>query len=385
MSFINWRVATAEDLSTLNAELIKTKLQRRSLFTTDNKEELIDRHLGDTAKDPPPNHEPSTCVPTISTSFPTMPEPTMSFLAMPTFTSDPAENMQPMAAFLHRNVAIMMTTIASHASPVHKSWSAFNDLHDGKTQLSSPSRKESDVESQQTGMPQQGDSLPHGQSGRPDFKNNLWQQKVTALTQKAGESLQQYTFAKLKIKSHCPVSMTGKERIEYLMQGIRGDQVATSIDVQRPRTVDDFLSIPTAEPLQFEYEPDDIEALLSQFSKAALVQLETTCPTSPLQTSSSSPLPSDPLTNVPDNPLTDICLGAQLNLEEQVAVKRIVQRHAGLFSTSPEYIGLNEGVKHEIKLVPEAKPYGRQPYRYTASDRQFFERQTATLLESDSI
>ncbi|KAH7958941.1 hypothetical protein HPB49_006791 [Dermacentor silvarum] len=119
MSFINWRVATAEDLATLNAQLIKTELQRRNLSTTGNKEELIDRLLVDTAKDPPPNHEPAPCVPEISTSFPTMPVPTTSFAAMPAFTSDPAENMQRMAAFLHQNIAIMMTTIASHANPVH--------------------------------------------------------------------------------------------------------------------------------------------------------------------------------------------------------------------------------------------------------------------------
>ncbi|KAH7985302.1 hypothetical protein HPB49_026503 [Dermacentor silvarum] len=70
-----------------------------------------------------------------------------------------------------------------------------------------------------------------------------WQQKVTALTQKAGESLQQYTVAKLKIMSRCPVPITDKGRIEYLVQGIHDDQVATSIAVQRPRTLDDFLSI----------------------------------------------------------------------------------------------------------------------------------------------
>ncbi|KAH7977688.1 hypothetical protein HPB49_003183 [Dermacentor silvarum] len=106
MSFINWRVATTEDLATLNAQLMKTELQRRNLSTTGNKEELIDRLLVDTAKDPPPNHEPAPCVPEISTSFPTMPVPTTSFPAMPAFTSDPAEDMQRMAAFLHQNMAI---------------------------------------------------------------------------------------------------------------------------------------------------------------------------------------------------------------------------------------------------------------------------------------
>ncbi|KAL1446723.1 hypothetical protein MTO96_028755, partial [Rhipicephalus appendiculatus] len=228
MSFINWRVATAEDLAAVSVQLIRTELQRRSLSTTGNKEELIDRLLVDIAKDPPPAHEPAPSASDISTPLASTPAPTMSFPAMPTFTSDPAENMQ-------------------------------------------------------------------------------------------------------------------------------------------------------VEPLQVEHEPDENEPLWSQLNKAALVQLQKPCPTRPLQTSSSSPLPSDPL----DDPLTDVCLGAQLTAEERTAVKCIIQRHVGLFSTSPEDIGLYEGIEHEIKLVPDAKPYGRQPYRYTASDRQFLERMLLDLVEFD--
>nr|XP_050030108.1 uncharacterized protein LOC126526235 [Dermacentor andersoni] len=674
MSFINWRVATAEDLATLNVQLIKTELQRRNLSTTGNKEELIDRLLVDIAQDPPPNHEPAPCLPANPASFPTMPAPTTPFPAMPTFTSDPAENMQRMAAFLQQNMAIMMTTIATHTNPVHVT--TLPDLSASLPTFNgsgTPTFKHwiEELERIQR-LARWEDPTPlaiaqgklrgvaadwHASTGRElttwsiwkaglqeQFGEQLsiiqWQQKVTALTQKAGESLQQYTFAKLNIVSRCPVPITDKECIEYLVQGIRDDQVATSIVVQRPRTADDFLSIvsevdkaldharlirspqsaeqfarqperpqlqsatantdstvnssqtarpstfqytthttqpprinslppadqesryeaisakygspayrrgqdlrdavcyncqekghlaskctspkqpsgdnkptvrkaptacvgrvddtlygskfrcavataqvkglgeisafpdsgsnvtilaarlasnlniepwtkppllvvggssvmpegsvflritigplsavveaavlernalplilgedwfyaaqaelhfkppklpPTAEPLQFEHEPDENEPLWSQLNKAALVQLETTCPISPLQTSSSSPLPSDPPDNVPDDPLTDIYLGAQLNPEEQAAVKHIVQRHAGIFSTSPEDIGLYEGIEHEIKLLPDAKPYGRQPYRYTASDRQFLEHQTATLLESGII
>lgn len=71
------------------------------------------------------------------------------------------------------------------------------------------------------------------------------QEKVTALTQKTGESLQEYAFAKLKTVSHCLVPITDKGCIECLVQGIRDDQIATSIAVECPRTVDDFLNIVT--------------------------------------------------------------------------------------------------------------------------------------------
>ncbi|KAH6935188.1 hypothetical protein HPB50_004376 [Hyalomma asiaticum] len=82
--------------------------------------------------------------------------------------------------------------------------------------------------------------------------------------------------------SRCPVPITDNECIEYLIQGIHDDQ-------------------PTAEPLQFEYEPHENEPLWSQLNKAALVQMET-CPTSPLYTCSSNLLPSDPPGNNPGDP-----------------------------------------------------------------------------------
>ncbi|KAH7952001.1 hypothetical protein HPB52_016724 [Rhipicephalus sanguineus] len=89
MSFINWRVATAKHFATLNVQLIKTELQRRSLSATGNKEELIDRLLVDTAKDPPPNQEPTPRMHAISTSFPTVPIsaslPTFNESGTPTF------------------------------------------------------------------------------------------------------------------------------------------------------------------------------------------------------------------------------------------------------------------------------------------------------------
>ncbi|XP_042146154.1 uncharacterized protein LOC121835747 [Ixodes scapularis] len=692
MPFINWRVATAEDLATLNVQMIKTELQRRSLSTTGNKEELIDRLLVDTAQEPPPN------VPAASTSFPTVPAPTMSFPETPTFISDPPENMQRMTAFLHQNMAVMMTTIASQANPVR-----LTTLPDLSASLptfngsGTPTLKHWVEELERTQRLARWEDPTllaiaqgklrgvaadwHVSTGRQlttwtiwkagleeQFGEQLsliqWHQRVAAITQKARESLQQYAFAKLKRMSRCPVHIADKERIEYLVQGIRDEQVATSIAVQRPRTVDDFLSIvsevdgaldhtrlarssksteqalgrptpqgtiaksdsavnspqsgrsstfqhttrvmpppritslpppdqesryeaistkygapayrrgqdlrdavcyncqkkghlaskctepkqpvrdkqtvpkaptacvgraedflsgskfrcavvtaqvkglgeisafpdsgsnvtilaaslpsnlklepwtkppllvvggssvmpegsvflrittgplsavvkaavlernalplilgedwfyaaqaelhfkppllpvicqpsnniivqckeellprmsnavilttsalsrfdpphSTAEPPQVEHEPDENEPLWSQLNKATLPQADTTRSTSHLETGPPRPLPPDQPAIILDDNLTDICLGAQLSHEEQEAVKSIVQRHAGLFSSSPEDIGLYEGIEHEIKLMPDAKPYGRQPYRYTASDRQFLER-----------
>ncbi|KAH7959732.1 hypothetical protein HPB49_013342 [Dermacentor silvarum] len=196
---------------------------------------------------------------------------------MPTFTSDPAENMQRMAAFLHQNMAIMMTTIASQANPVHVTTlpdlSASLPTFNGSSTPSFKHWIEELERIQQLARWEDPTLLAiaqgklrgvaadwHASTGRQlttwtiwkaglqeQFGEQLsmiqWQQKVTAHTQKAAESLQQYTFAKLNIMSRCPVPSTDKERIEYLVQGIRDDQVATSIAVQRPRTVDDFLSI----------------------------------------------------------------------------------------------------------------------------------------------
>ncbi|KAG0415412.1 hypothetical protein HPB47_007424 [Ixodes persulcatus] len=185
--------------------------------------------------------------------------------------------MQRMAAFLHQNMAVMLTTLADQANQVH-----VTTLPDLSASLptfngdSTPTFKHwiGELERTQRLARWEDPTLLaiaqkklrgvaadwHASTGRQlttwtiwkagvkeQFGEQLsliqWQQKVTALTQKPGNSLQQYAFAKLKIMSRCPVPITDKERIEYLVQGIRDDQIATSIAVHRPRTVDDFLNI----------------------------------------------------------------------------------------------------------------------------------------------
>ncbi|KAG0444587.1 hypothetical protein HPB47_013626 [Ixodes persulcatus] len=260
MSLINWDNATAEDLATLSVQFLKIELQRRNLSTVGNKEEFIDRLLTDATQNPPNALAPATLFPT-----------------MPAFTTDEAENMQRMAAFLHQNMAVMMTTLANQANQVHVTTlpdlsASLPTFNGGGT----PTFKHWIEELERTQRLARWEDPTllaiaqgklrgvaadwHASTGRQlttwtiwkagmkeQFGEQLsliqWQQKVTALTQKPGDSLQQYAFAKLKIMSRCPVPITDKERIEYLLQGIRDDQIATSIAVHRPRTVDDFLNI----------------------------------------------------------------------------------------------------------------------------------------------
>lgn len=141
----------------------------------------------------------------------------------------------------------------------------------------------------------------------------------------------------------------------------------------------------TREPLQVDFEPDETEPLWSKLNKAAKSQVEPVHSEHQVLPAPCNRSPSEPSSPTPGNILSDIAIGTQLKSEEQEAVKRIVRRHSGLFATSPDDIGLYEGIEHDINLLPDAKPYGRQPYRYTASDRQFLEAQTASLLQNDII
>ncbi|CAN8005679.1 unnamed protein product [Ixodes hexagonus] len=56
-----------------------------------------------------------------------------------------------------------------------------------------------------------------------------WQHKVTARVQSPGESLVNYSLAKLKLISKCPVDLTDPQQIEYALQGLIDEHLATSL------------------------------------------------------------------------------------------------------------------------------------------------------------
>ncbi|KAH6943024.1 hypothetical protein HPB50_014031 [Hyalomma asiaticum] len=144
-----------------------------------------------------------------------MPTIMMSFPAMATFPSDPAENMRRMAAFLHDNMAEMMTTIASHAKPVHvttlqdlsaslptfngsgtptfKHWIEELERIQGlaRWELDAPSHRVADWHAS-TGRQLANWTTWKAGLQEQQLSTIQWQQKVIALAQTARESLQAF-------------------------------------------------------------------------------------------------------------------------------------------------------------------------------------------------
>ncbi|KAH9379124.1 hypothetical protein HPB48_002428 [Haemaphysalis longicornis] len=72
-----------------------------------------------------------------------------------------------------------------------------------------------------------------------------WQQAVTCRVQAHEENLVNYSLAKLKLISGCPVTLSDTQRIEYALQGIADSNLATTIAAQRPATVAAYMNIVT--------------------------------------------------------------------------------------------------------------------------------------------
>ncbi|KAH7942275.1 hypothetical protein HPB49_022579 [Dermacentor silvarum] len=81
-----------------------------------------------------------------------------------------------------------------------------------------------------------------------------------------------------------------------------------------------------------------------------------------------------------DPSLSAAQLGSHLPVPHLRELTSILSNHTEVFAHGEDDLGLYEGVEHAIDLLPDAVPYSRPPYRYSAADRRFLEAQTSTLL-----
>ncbi|KAG0437499.1 hypothetical protein HPB47_017416 [Ixodes persulcatus] len=203
MPLVNWAEATPNDLAGFTAEYLRDELSRRKLDVAGSKEEIIHRLLDDIARSPPP--PPST-----------LPLPDSAASAEGPQESSPLPNLDPaQSTQLLTSLLQQFLTVSQRApAPVQcLTWDSFKAAFQA----------------------QFGDRLTLLQ----------WQHKVTALVQSPGESLVNYSLAKLKLISKCPVVLTDAQRIEYAVQGINDEHLATSITAQCPATVTAYMDIVT--------------------------------------------------------------------------------------------------------------------------------------------
>ncbi|XP_042147578.1 uncharacterized protein LOC121836681 [Ixodes scapularis] len=268
MPLINWEEATAAELSGFTADLIREELGRRQLDNTGNKEEIIERLLINIAETKPlPEANAHGVLPSDSTSAG---QPGTS--TMPTFTADPVLNMQLLTAYLQQSLqiparSVNVTTLPDLSSTISTfsgdgGISARRWLEDLERTQQLASWEPSTLLAIALGKlrgPAADWKVTTGKQFKtwPEWKEAFqaqfgeqlsliqWQTRVAARQQAQGESLVNYTLAKLKIIARCPVTLTDQQRLEYVIQGLRDRQIATAIAVQRPSTVPLFMTIVT--------------------------------------------------------------------------------------------------------------------------------------------
>ncbi|KAM7281312.1 uncharacterized protein ISCGN_006489, partial [Ixodes scapularis] len=253
---INWEEATAAELSGFTADLIREEIGRRQLDNTGNKEEIIQRLLNNIAETKTlPEANAHEALPSDS---------------MPTFTADPVLIMQLLTAYLQQSLqiparSVNVTTLPDLSSTISTfsgdggisarrwlediertqqlaSWEPSTLLAIVLGKLRGPAADWKVTTGKQFKTWPEWKEAFHAQFGE-QLSLIQWQTRVAARQQAQGESLVNYTLAKLKIIARCPVTLTDQQRLEYVIQGLRDRQVATAIAVQRPSTVPLFMTI----------------------------------------------------------------------------------------------------------------------------------------------
>ncbi|XP_040079203.1 uncharacterized protein LOC115329896 [Ixodes scapularis] len=268
MPLVNWAEATPSDLAGFTAEYLRDELSRRKLDVAGSKEEIIHRLLDDIARSPPP--PPSTLPLPDSAASAEGPQE-----SSPLPTLDPAQSTQLLTSLLQQFLTVsqrapapvQVTTLPdlSASLPTFSgdggisarhwieelertqglaSWEPSTLLAVALGKLRGPAANWKAVSGRQCLTWDSFKAAFQAQFG--DRLTLLqWQHKVTALVQSPAESLVNYSLAKLKLISKCPVVLTDAQRIEYAVQGINDEHLATSITAQCPATVPAYMDIVT--------------------------------------------------------------------------------------------------------------------------------------------
>lgn len=272
MPLINWDEATAADLSAFTADLLWEELGLHQLDVVGSKEDIINRLLTHIMEHrPTPTPEPSD-----ATHFAPA-EPLRASPAIPAFTNDPVENVQLLLSFLQQNPAFVTPQPRQAPQVVHVT--TLPDLSSSLPTFSgdggiSARRWIEDLECTQQLASWEPSTLLAIALGKlrgpaadwkvtagyiwrswPEWKAAFqeqfgdrlsliqWQEKVSARKQGKSETVVNYSLAKLNILARCPLTLTDKQRVEYVVQGIRDKQVATPITVQGLETIAAFLDV----------------------------------------------------------------------------------------------------------------------------------------------
>ncbi|KAH7977555.1 hypothetical protein HPB49_002342 [Dermacentor silvarum] len=444
MPLVNWSDATPADLAGFTMDYLREELARRNLDATGSKEEIISHLIADIAQNrptTPPLLSPDSAASTQRCNAAPLPP---SFDAAQT-TELLTGLLQQLLHVSQRAAApVQVTTLPdlSASLPTYSGDGRISASHwveelERTRNLASwePSTLLAVALGKLRGAAADwkaviGRQCPTWETFRQAFLDQFsakqtllqWQQAVTCRVQAHGENLVSYSLAKFKLISGCPVTLTDPQRIEYALQGIADVNLATTIAAQRPETVAAYMDIvtqldqtlshsslraprtgypsaklptpsPQAPPRSTVYmNPQAVSAGLQQSPLPGPDEppwLALSCHnyvSSTYSLSSTSNRAAISMIEVHIDPsLPAVQLGSHLPVPQQQELTSILSKHTEVFARGEDDLGLYEGVEHAIDLLPDAVPYSRSPYPYSAADRRFLEAQTSTLLRQGII
>ncbi|XP_064464297.1 uncharacterized protein LOC135375547 [Ornithodoros turicata] len=274
MPLINWSEASPGELTGFTADFLREELVRRQLDTSGSKEDLMNRLLTNIAQTSaasqsmqdaqqtlPDSSAPTSAVPGLSVPVQVTTLPDLS-AAVPVFDETKGilarawiEDLERIRSLASWSDATLRLIAIGKLRGTPKNWHfATGDAHSTWSTWKQAFLRQFDV----------------------DLSLIQWQTKVVTVVQLKDQTLCNYAFAKLRFIKRCPLQLSDVQQIEYLLQGLKGQSVATAIAAQRPSTVEEFLSICTDLDKTFVH-------MQSMHTKDPVVPLPTPIPRDPHQ------------------------------------------------------------------------------------------------------